>query len=80
MKEFISIVEGSKSLYGMKTETLDSLILDMLPSLGHTYTELKESSGVDDTQNASTYLVMKILDSLRSNAGFHIPEVRCIDH
>lgn len=76
MDDFISIVEGSESLYGMKLETLDSMILDMLPPLGHTYTELRESSEVDDAQDVRPYLMLEILKYLRTNSGFYIPEVR----
>lgn len=75
VKEFISLVDGSKSLYGLQSETLDSLILDMLPSLGHTYVKLSDNSVGDDAQDVKVYLVLEILNSLRNNAGFHIPEV-----
>ncbi len=88
MEEFITIVEESKSLYGLKSEivdsriksdTLDSLILDMLPPLGHEYMEVKESREVCDEQDVCFYLLLEILNSLRNNAGFHIPEVRHIE-
>ena len=60
----------------MKMETLDSLILDMLPPVGHTYTELREIGEVNDAQDVQSYFVLEILNSLRNNAGFHISEVR----
>lgn len=76
VEEFICGVYGWKSLYGLQPETLDSLILDFLPPLSHTYQELGDDSMVDDTQEVSIYLVQEILNALRNNAGFHIPKVR----
>ena len=60
--------------YGLQPDTLDSLILEFLPPLGHTYISLKEED-VDNSQEVTTYLFLKILNVLRNNAGFHIPKV-----
>ena len=76
VNEFLCHVYGYKSLYGLRPETLDSLILDLLPPLGHTYCKLGENSVVDDTHEVPIYLLQEILSALRSNAGFHIPRVR----
>lgn len=66
---------GFKSLYGLRPETLDSLVLDFLPPLGHTYTKLGEDSVVDDSNDVPLYLLQEILNALRGSAGFHIPRV-----
>ena len=78
VNEFLCGVYGCKSLYGLQPETLDSLILDFLPPLGHAYKELGEASVVDDSQEVPVYLVQEILNALRVNAGFHIPKVRTL--
>ena len=60
--------------YGLQPETLDSLVLELLPPLGHTYSNINKD-GVDKSQAVTTYLFLKILNVLRNNAGFHIPKV-----
>ena len=56
VNEFISGVFGFKSLYGLQEETtLDSLVLDLLPPLGHTYKETREDSVVDNSQEVLVY-------------------------
>lgn len=75
VNEFISGVFGFQSLYGLKEETLDSLILDLLPPLGHTYRELGEDSIVDNSQEVPVYLTQEVFNGLRNNAGYHIPRV-----
>lgn len=78
---------GSKSIYGLQEETLNSLILGFLPPLKHEYTEFSKDNEVDDTQSGDTdrdhkdllsngYLFKEILKALRNNAGFCIPKVR----
>lgn len=75
---------GFKSLYGLRRETLDSLILECLPPINHTYKQLKMDETVavkslheqDDQWEVALYLVQEILNALRNNAGFHIPRVR----
>ena len=44
---FIDCISGPSSLYGLKVETLDSLVLSLLPSLTHTYESLREPSALD---------------------------------
>ena len=62
------------SFYGLQPETLDSLVLELLPPLGHTLSSLKKDP-VDKSQEVTTYLFIKILNVLRNFAGFHIPKV-----
>ena len=60
--------------YGLQPETLDSLILEVLPHLGQSYSNIKLDD-VDKSQEVATYLFLQILNVLRNNAGFHIPKV-----
>lgn len=73
VEDFIAAVGG---LYGLKPETLDSLILDFLPRLRHDYVKLEDDKTIDSKQEVSVYLFQEVLKVLRCNAGFHIPEVR----
>ena len=74
-KDFIKCVSGSSSLYGLQSDTLESLVLTLLPPLGHNYRTLGEPSVVDSTVDVRVYLVQELLQSLRHCAGFHIPPV-----
>ena len=72
VNDFILRVHGSTSLYGLQAETLDSLILDLLPPLNHSYCKLGEDSMVDTSEPVPIYLLHELLGALRSNAGFHV--------
>lgn len=72
VKEF----QDENDFYGLKPETLDSLILELLPPLGHTYKDLERDNLVDKSQEVPVYLLRKTLNALRNSAGFHIPKVR----
>jgi hypothetical protein len=75
-KDFIQCISGSSSLYGLQSDTtLESLVLTLLPPLGHKYKTLGEPSIVDSAIDVKVYLVQELLQSLRSCAGFHIPPV-----
>ena len=75
---FINTMHTSHSFYGLKPETLDSLLLDILPPLNHTYIKLGENSLANTTHSTTTYLLQELLIALRNNAGFNIPEVSSI--
>lgn len=78
MKEFLDVLSESKtSLYGLQPETLDSLILSILPNVDFKYKKVEECDPVGDTQlpEVRVYLIKKVLDLLRTNAGFHFQEV-----
>jgi len=47
VKEFIDCISGPSSLYGLQQETLDSLVLMLLPPLTHKYESLGEPSVMD---------------------------------
>ena len=56
---FIDNISRHSSLYGLKVETLDSLVLSLLPPLTHSYESLKEprviDSSVESTKESSVF-------------------------
>lgn len=69
-------MQGEASLYGFTKETLDSLMLTLLPPIDHEYQQLPlEQSTVDEDVDSQVFLLKSLLDALRKNAGFHIPKV-----
>ena len=46
---FIDNISRHSSLYGLKVETLDSLVLSLLPPLTHSYESLKEPRVIDSS-------------------------------
>ena len=73
--EFTGLLHDSKSLYGFQADTLDSLVLEFLPPIDHTFKNLeKEEVTTDKSQAVNTYLLQRILNALR-DIGFHIPRV-----
>lgn len=73
MNELVNISED-RSFYGKQQETLDSLILTFLPSLGHVYKRIKEESLAIEPTDTHLYFLQIILIALRE-AGFYIPKV-----
>ena len=73
-EEFVNCISADSSLYGFKPETLDSLLLSVLP-FDHTYQPLRERSVVDDGLSVQVYLMKEMLQALRHSAGFNIPAV-----
>ena len=75
--EFISCVKPS-SLYGFTNETLDSLLLMMLP-VSHKYQSLLEpQTGLSDPivqYDTKTILLEVLLEMLQQNCGFRLPLV-----
>ena len=75
--QFIQVVGGSKSIYGLQQhDTLYSLLLELLPPVDYTYTRLENNQQIHQSgEDITTYLFQRILGALRSNAKFHIPWV-----
>ena len=72
--EFISCVK-QPNLYGCTEETLDSLLLMLLPT-DHKYTPLHDQQNVcDESEHICIFFLKVLLKMLRENAGFHIPKV-----
>jgi hypothetical protein len=72
VNEFIKVVDGPNSLYGLKEETLDSLLLSLLPPYGHTYCDTPPGEPIQE--DIKLYLLRELLCSLRNSAGFAVPK------
>ena len=71
--EFIALVGAESSLYGLQSETLDSLLLYMLPASSHQFQEVPADQPIGD--NVRLYLLQQLLTALRTSAGFCVPMV-----
>ena len=72
---------GKSNFYGFASETLHSLMLGLLPPIGHEYKQMSlKPNNVDEDEdmNIKVFLLKCLLDALRENAGFQIPKV-CTD-
>ena len=70
------VLQGKTSLYGFTNETLDSLMLTLLPPIGHEYQRVPlEQNPPDEDLDIKVFLLKSLVDALRENAGFHIPKV-----
>ena len=49
VQDFIDCLSGPSSLYGLESETLDSLMLSLLPPMTHKYESHKELSVMDES-------------------------------
>ena len=69
-------MQGKTNLYGFAEETLDSLMLTLLPPIGHEYKRipvpLKQN---DEDMDIKVFILKCLLDALQENAGFQIPKV-----
>ena len=70
-------MQGKTNLYGFAEETLDSLMLTLLPPIGHEYKRipvpLKQN---EEDVDIKVFILKCLLDALQENAGFQIPKVR----
>ena len=84
MQEFVQCIGGSSSIYGLCEDTLDSLLLTVLP-VGYELplaTEIKlqlqqPTSMVNfhNTQEKETYILQVLTEELRQNLKFHFQQV-----
>ena len=75
IQNLIDSISGSSNLYGLQPETLDSLVLSLLPPLSHKYESLKKPNMTNSGLNLKVVLMQELLHNLRHCAGFHIPPV-----
>ena len=74
--QFIQLINGSKSFYGFQQpDTLDSLLLELLPPIDHKYIK-DHDLNCQSKEEVSVYLFQEIIGSLRNRAGFHVPKVQ----
>jgi len=71
-----NVTQREGNFYGFTKETVDSLLLTLLPPAGHKYKRipLKQDS-IDEDMDIEVLLLKCLLDALRENAGFQIPKV-----
>jgi len=75
-EEFIQTMEGSSSFYGLQDETLNSLLLTFLPSVKCNYVSKTISSRTGtESEDTQVSLLKFLLEELKQNANFSIPEV-----
>ena len=70
-----NVVQGKAILYGFAEGTLESLILKILPPIGHQYRRIPKDIKIDEDINMKVFVLKCLLDALRENAGFQIPKV-----
>lgn len=75
VQDFIDLISGPHSLYGLQPETLDSLVLSMLPPLKHAYEPSSELRLKDSSLDVKVLLMQELLQNLCHCAGFYIPTV-----
>ena len=75
VQDFLDCISGPSSLYGLQPETLDSLVLSVLPPLTHSYEAFGEPSPIDDSLELKVLLMQELLQNLRHFARLHIPPV-----
>ena len=71
-QDFLDCISGPSSLYGLQPETLDSLVLSILPPLTHSYKAFEEPRAIDDSLDLKVLLMQELLQNLRHFGGLHI--------
>ena len=79
VEKFVQCISGKESLFGLQPETVDSLVLSLLPPSSLHASGAKTipvlTTGEDDGRDLKIYLTKAALNALRS-IGFCIPLVR----
>ena len=71
-----NVLQKKASLYGFTDETLDSLMLTLIPPIDHEYQRVPLKQNADDEDmDIKVFLLKSLVDALRENAGFNIPKV-----
>ena len=71
-----NVTQGKANLYGFANETVDSMMLSLLPPIDHEYKRIPlRQNNVDEKIDIKVFLLKCLLDALRENAGFQIPKV-----
>ena len=66
---------GPDGLYGFKLDTVDSLILSLLPPVDFEFNCTREDSLVDPDEDVKVFMLRLLVQGLRRCSGFHIPYV-----
>ena len=83
-KEFIHCSGGPSSFYGFCEETLDSLLLKVLP-VKFTYTDVSESTHqlslplgyFENPQNQQIFIMQVLTEALKVNFNFQVSSAIC---
>ena len=75
VNDFVELVRGKESLYGLKRETIDSLLLSMLPTVRHSYQPYKPKDDPVGGYAIGVVCLQKLIQAFRTSAGFHILDV-----
>ena len=69
-------IQENANFYGFAKETVDSLMLTLLPPTGHKYKQIPmDQNDLDPDMDIKVALLKYLLDALQENAGFKIPKV-----
>ena len=68
-------VKSHSSLYGMQLDTVNSLILSLLPPMGFRFECKKDSGLFDTTEDIRIHILRLLVQYLRQCCGMHIPHV-----
>ena len=77
MIDFVRSVGGVESFYGLKNETVDSLLLSMLPTDKHTYQPYEPKADPNSVEpiDVGVLCLQELVRAFRSSAGFYLPTV-----
>lgn len=74
MEEFVESV-GADGLYGIKWDTVNSLILSLLPPMDFEFQCLKERGLIDVCDDIKVHILRLLIQCLRRCCGLYIPYV-----
>ena len=74
VEDFVEHI-GTQGLYGFKLDTVDSLILSLLPPVDFEFHCTREQSLVDPTEDVKLFMLRLLVQCLRRCSGLHIPYV-----
>ena len=75
VNDFVGLVRGKESFYGLKEETTDSLLLSMLPTEQRTYQPYEPKDDPVSGYAIDLVCLQELIRAFRTSAGFHIPTV-----
>lgn len=77
VEDFVKHV-GLDGLYGFKLDTVNSLILSLLPPVDFEFHCEREQSLTDPTEDIRLYMLRLLVHYVRRCSGLHIPFVRIL--
>ena len=75
VNDFVGLVRGKESFYGLKEETTDSLLLSMLPTEQRTYQPYEPKHDPVFGCAIDVVCLQELIRAFRTSAGFYIPTV-----